>query len=49
MNKLEHPIPRIVDAGSEAEGVEPVTRDPPLAEVVDPDAVGRVGRGFDGI
>lgn len=38
MNKLENPIPQIVDAVAEAEGVEPVTLDPPLAEVVDPDA-----------
>ncbi|WP_276274235.1 HalOD1 output domain-containing protein [Haloarcula litorea] len=39
MNKLENPIPQIVDAVAEAEGVEPVTLDPPLAEVVDPDAL----------
>ncbi|MFC6942679.1 HalOD1 output domain-containing protein [Salinirubellus sp. GCM10025818] len=42
MNKLENPIPQIVDAVAEAEGVEPVTLDPPLAEVVDPDAVERL-------
>jgi CBS domain-containing protein len=42
MNKLENPIPQIVDAVAEAEGVEPVTLDPPLAEVVDPDAVKRL-------
>jgi hypothetical protein len=39
MNKLENPVPQIVDAVAEAEGVEPVTLDPPLAEVVDPDAL----------
>jgi len=39
MNKLENPIPQIVDAVAEAEGVEPVTLDPPLADIVDPDAV----------
>ena len=39
MNKLEDPIPQIVDAVAEVEGVEPITLDPPLAEVVDPDAV----------
>ncbi|WP_394351142.1 HalOD1 output domain-containing protein [Halorubrum sp. CBA1125] len=39
MNKLEDPIFQIVDAIAEAEGVEPITLDPPLAEVVDPDAV----------
>ncbi|MFC7139875.1 HalOD1 output domain-containing protein [Halosimplex aquaticum] len=42
MNNLENPIPRIVDAVAEAEDVEPVTLDPPLAEVVDPDAVERL-------
>ncbi|GAB3679226.1 hypothetical protein GCM10028857_00230 [Salinarchaeum chitinilyticum] len=42
MNELENPIPRIVDAVAEAEGVEPVTLDPPLAEVIDPDAVERL-------
>jgi hypothetical protein len=45
MNKLENPIPQIVDAVAEAEGVEPVTLDPPLAEVVDPDAVERLVEG----
>ncbi|MFC6974812.1 HalOD1 output domain-containing protein [Halomicroarcula sp. GCM10025709] len=40
MNKLEDPIPQIVEAVAEAESVEPVTLDPPLAEVVDPDALG---------
>ena len=39
MNKLENPIPRIVDAVAAVEDIEPVTLDPPLAEVVDPDAV----------
>jgi len=39
MNALEKPIPKIVDAVAEAESVEPVTLDPPLAEVVDPDAI----------
>jgi hypothetical protein len=39
VNKLENPVPQIVDAVAEAEGVEPVTLDPPLAEVVDPDAL----------
>ncbi|QIO24471.1 HalOD1 output domain-containing protein [Haloarcula sp. JP-L23] len=39
MNKLDDPIPQIVDAVAEAECVEPVTLDPPLAEVVDPDAL----------
>ena len=39
MNNLENPIPQIVDVVAEAEGVEPVTLDPPLAEVVDPDAL----------
>ncbi|WP_459191034.1 HalOD1 output domain-containing protein [Halosimplex sp. J119] len=42
MNNLENPIPRIVDAVAEAEGVETATLDPPLAEVVDPDAVERL-------
>ncbi len=42
MNKFENPIPKIVNAVAEEEGVEPVTLDPPLAEVVDPDAVERV-------
>ncbi|WP_323192549.1 HalOD1 output domain-containing protein [Halostella sp. PRR32] len=42
MNKFENPIPQIVNAVAEEEGVEPVTLDPPLAEVVDPDAVERV-------
>jgi hypothetical protein len=45
MNKLENPIPQIVEAVAEAEGVEPVTLDPPLAEVVDPDAVERLVEG----
>jgi hypothetical protein len=39
MNELENPIPQIVDAVAEADGVDPVTLDPPLAEVVDPDAL----------
>ncbi|MXR40455.1 hypothetical protein GRX01_03700 [Halobaculum sp. WSA2] len=39
MNKLENPIPQIVEAVAKAEDVEPVTLEPPLAEVVDPDAV----------
>ncbi len=39
MNELEDPISKIVDAVAEAEGVEPVTLEPPLAGVVDPDAV----------
>jgi len=39
MNELKDPITHIVDAVAEAESVEPVTLDPPLAEVVDPDAV----------
>ena len=39
MNKLKNPIFQIVDAVAEAEGVELATLDPPLAEVVDPDAV----------
>ncbi|WP_280536268.1 HalOD1 output domain-containing protein [Halopenitus sp. POP-27] len=39
MNELENPIPQIVEAVAETEDVEPVTLEPPLAEVVDPDAV----------
>ncbi|WP_050033363.1 HalOD1 output domain-containing protein [Halorubrum halophilum] len=39
MNALEEPIPKIVDAVADAESVEPVTLDPPLAEVADPDAI----------
>ncbi|QLH76650.1 hypothetical protein HZS55_04745 [Halosimplex rubrum] len=39
MNELEDPIPQIVDTVAEEEGVEPVTLDPPLAEVTDPDAL----------
>ncbi|KAA9396533.1 hypothetical protein Har1130_17925 [Haloarcula sp. CBA1130] len=39
MNKLENPISQIVEAVTESEDVEPVTLEPPLAEVVDPDAV----------
>jgi len=42
MKNPENPIPQIVDAVAEAEGVEPVTLDPQLAEVVDPDAVTRL-------
>ncbi|MFC7324749.1 HalOD1 output domain-containing protein [Halorubrum rutilum] len=42
MNKLRSPIPQIIDAVAETEGVEPVTLDPPLAEVIDPDAVERL-------
>ncbi|OTF01759.1 HalOD1 output domain-containing protein [Halorubrum sp. SD683] len=39
MSELENPIPQIVDAVAETEGVDPVTLDPPLAEAVDPDAL----------
>ncbi|WP_123620291.1 HalOD1 output domain-containing protein [Halorubrum sp. CSM-61] len=39
MNNLEDPIAQIVEAVAEAEGVKPVALDPPLAEIVDPDAV----------
>ncbi|WP_436930920.1 HalOD1 output domain-containing protein [Halosimplex halobium] len=39
MNELEGPVPQVVDAVAEAEGVEPATLDPPLTEVVDPDAL----------
>lgn len=40
MNKLtKRPIPKIIDAVAEAEGVEPAALDPPLAQVVDPDAL----------
>jgi hypothetical protein len=39
MNTLQDPISQIVDAVAEAEGVEPVALDPPLAEIVDPDAL----------
>lgn len=39
MNELEDPIHQIVDAVAEAEGVESATLDPPLATVVDPDAL----------
>ncbi|WP_226007107.1 HalOD1 output domain-containing protein [Natrinema salinisoli] len=40
MNKLaKRPIPRIIDAVAEGEDVEPLALDPPLAEVVDPDAL----------
>ncbi|GAA0681389.1 HalOD1 output domain-containing protein [Natronoarchaeum mannanilyticum] len=40
MNTLaKRPIPRIVDAVAEAEDVEPAALNPPLAEVVDPDAL----------
>ncbi|MDZ5810536.1 HalOD1 output domain-containing protein [Halorubrum sp. AD140] len=42
MNELENPIPQIVEAVAEAEGVEPVTLEPPLAEIVDPDAIDRL-------
>jgi hypothetical protein len=39
MDEFENPTTQIVDAVAEAEGVESVTLEPPLAEVVDPDAV----------
>ncbi len=39
MNRLQDPISQIIDAVAEAEGVEPVALDPPLAEFVDPDAL----------
>ncbi|WP_324760883.1 HalOD1 output domain-containing protein [Haloarcula sp. GH36] len=39
MNTLQDPISQIVDAVAEAEGVEPVALDPPLAKIVDPDAL----------
>jgi len=40
MSKLaKRTIPRIVDAVAEAEDVEPTALDPPLAQVVDPDAL----------
>lgn len=40
MNELaKRPIPRIIDAVAEREDVEPLALDPPLAEVVDPDAL----------
>ncbi|SHG95306.1 HalOD1 output domain-containing protein [Halobaculum gomorrense] len=42
MNKLESPIPQIVAAVAEVEGIEPVALDPPLAKVVDPDVVERL-------
>ncbi|MCF2166260.1 hypothetical protein PNP85_01100 [Halobacterium salinarum] len=42
MNNIENPISQIVDAVAEAEGIKPTTLDPPLAEVVDPDAVERL-------
>ena len=45
MDELEDPIPRVVDAVAEAACIEPVTRDQPLAEVVDPDAGERLVEG----
>jgi hypothetical protein len=39
MNELGTPTPKMVDAVAEAEDVDPATLDPPLAEVVDPDAL----------
>jgi hypothetical protein len=39
MNKLEDPTSQTVDAVAEAEGVETIALDTPLAEVVDPDAL----------
>ena len=39
MTDLDTPTRQIVDAVADAEGVAPVTLDPPLAAVVDPDAV----------
>lgn len=40
MKTLDTLTPRIVDAVAEADGVETRLLDPPLAEVVDPDALG---------
>ncbi|WP_167837511.1 HalOD1 output domain-containing protein [Halosimplex halophilum] len=37
--RTRRPVPHVVDAVAEAEGVEPATLDPPLAEIVDPDAL----------
>jgi len=40
MNTLaKRPVPEIIDAVAEAEGVEPTALDPPLAQVLDPDAL----------
>jgi len=39
MHDPQTPTRQIVDAVADAEGVAPVTLDPPLAAVVDPDAV----------
>ena len=39
MNELVNPITRIVDAVAESEHAESVTLEPPLAEVVDADAL----------
>jgi len=40
MSKLaKRTIPRIIDAVAEAEDVEPTALDPPLAEVIDPEAL----------
>ncbi|HMB49198.1 HalOD1 output domain-containing protein [Natronoarchaeum rubrum] len=40
MNTLaKRPVPEIIDAVAEAEGVEPAALDPPLAQVLDPDAL----------
>jgi hypothetical protein len=39
MDEHENPIPRIVDAVAEAEDAAPLALEPPLAEVVDADAL----------
>ncbi|NHN42871.1 hypothetical protein G9C85_14720 [Halorubellus sp. JP-L1] len=39
MSELENPVPRIVDAVAEAEDVDALALEPPLADVVDPDAL----------